>query len=69
MDFVCKYVCAIGRQEGGITRFIILNNISTFPHYLQVESIIAKLCKNLGTLDEPEARAGMIWIIGEYAKR
>ena len=69
VDFVCKYVRVIGRHQGGITRFITFNNISTFPHYLQVESIIAKLCKNLGTLDEPEARAGMIWIIGEYAER
>ena len=69
MDFVCKYVRVIGRHQGGITRFITFNNISTFPHYLQVESIIATLCKNLGTLDEPEARAGMIWIIGEYAER
>merc|ERR1719187_2199874 len=30
------------------------------------ESIIATLCENLDTLDEPEARASMIWIIGEY---
>ena len=29
------------------------------------ESIIATLCENLDTLDEPEARASMIWIIGE----
>ena len=33
------------------------------------ESVIATLCKNLDTLDEPEARASMIWIIGEYAER
>jgi hypothetical protein len=32
---------------------------------LQYESIIATLCENLDTLDEPEARASMIWIIGE----
>ncbi|XP_013383194.1 AP-1 complex subunit beta-1 isoform X1 [Lingula anatina] len=35
----------------------------------QYESIIATLCENLDTLDEPEARASMIWIIGEYAER
>ena len=29
------------------------------------ESIIATLCENLDTLDEPEARASMIWIIGK----
>ncbi|VDL94714.1 unnamed protein product [Schistocephalus solidus] len=33
------------------------------------ESIISNLCENLDTLDEPEARASMIWIIGEYAER
>ena len=33
------------------------------------ESVIAALCENLDTLDEPEAKASMIWIIGEYAER
>jgi len=33
------------------------------------EGIIAKLCENLESLDEPEAKASMIWIIGEYADR
>lgn len=40
-------------------------------HYAtcRYESIIATLCENLDTLDEPEAKASMIWIIGEYAER
>lgn len=33
------------------------------------ENIISTLCENLDSLDEPEARASMIWIIGEYAER
>lgn len=33
------------------------------------ESIISTLCENLYSLDEPEARASMVWIIGEYAER
>ncbi len=33
------------------------------------ESIISTLCENLESLDEPEAKASMIWIIGEYAER
>jgi vesicle coat complex subunit len=33
------------------------------------ENIISTLCENLKSLDEPEARASMIWIIGEYAER
>ena len=30
------------------------------------ELILATLCKNLESLNEPEAKASMIWIIGEY---
>ncbi|GAB5034331.1 beta-adaptin-like protein c [Nannochloropsis oceanica] len=33
------------------------------------EQVIAALCESLETLDEPEAKASMIWIIGEYADR
>lgn len=33
------------------------------------ESIIGTLCENLDSLEEPEARAAMIWIIGQYADR
>lgn len=33
------------------------------------ESIISTLCDSLESLDEPEAKASMIWIIGEYADR
>ncbi|ORX91460.1 putative beta-adaptin [Basidiobolus meristosporus CBS 931.73] len=35
----------------------------------QYESIINKLCENLDSLDEPEAKVAMIWIIGQYAER
>jgi AP-1 complex subunit beta-1 len=34
----------------------------------QYESIISLLCDNLEALDEPDAKASMIWIIGEYAE-
>lgn len=33
------------------------------------ESVISVLCENLDTLDEPEAKASMIWIVGQYADR
>ncbi|KAF9160103.1 beta-adaptin [Actinomortierella ambigua] len=33
------------------------------------EAIIPTLCQNLDSLDEPEARGSLIWIIGEYAER
>lgn len=31
------------------------------------EGIIPTLCSNLDILDEPEAKAAMVWIIGEFA--
>ena len=31
--------------------------------------MIGTLCECLDTLDEPEAKGSMIWIIGEYAER
>ncbi|KAH6577738.1 hypothetical protein BASA62_000719 [Batrachochytrium salamandrivorans] len=33
------------------------------------EGIIPELCQNMESLDEPEAKAALIWIIGEYADR
>nr|CAI9701743.1 unnamed protein product [Rangifer tarandus platyrhynchus] len=33
------------------------------------ESVMATLCENLDSLDEPDARAAMIWIVGECAER
>ncbi|KAJ8075101.1 beta-adaptin [Marasmius tenuissimus] len=33
------------------------------------EGIIPTLCANLDELDEPEAKASLIWIIGEYASK
>lgn len=35
----------------------------------QYENVLPTLCENLDSLDEPEARAAMIWIIGQYADR
>lgn len=35
----------------------------------QYEGIIGSLCQNLDALDTPEAKASMIWIIGQYADR
>lgn len=38
-----------------------------YPH--SYEGIIPTLCANLEELDEPEAKASLIWIIGEYAEK
>ena len=31
--------------------------------------MIGTLCENLDTLDDSEAKASMIWVVGEYADR
>lgn len=33
------------------------------------EGVIPTLCANLQELDEPEAKASLVWIIGEYADK
>lgn len=51
-------------QEGIV---VIKDIFRRYPN--QYESIIGTLCENLDALDEPEAKAAMIWIIGQYADR
>jgi AP-2 complex subunit beta-1 len=46
---------------------VIRNIFRKYPN--RYESIISILCENLDHLDEPEAKAAMIWVIGEYADR
>lgn len=46
---------------------VIRNIFRKYPN--QYESIIGTLCENLDSLDEPEAKAAMVWVIGEYADR
>ena len=46
---------------------VIKNIFRRYPN--KYESIISILCENLDSLDEPEAKAAMIWVIGEYADR
>ncbi len=35
------------------------------PLSCRYEGIISLLCENLDTLDEPEAKAAMVWVLGE----
>ena len=37
-----------------------------YPH--AYESIIPSLCESIEALDEPESKASLIWMIGEYAE-
>ena len=51
-------------QEGVI---VIKDILRRYPN--RYEKVISVLCDNLETLDEPEAKAAMVWIIGEYAEK
>ena len=46
---------------------VIRNIFRKYPN--RYEGIISILCEHLDSLDEPEAKAAMIWIIGQYADR
>ena len=47
---------------------VVMKNIfRKYPN--KYESIISTLCENLDSLDEPEAKAAMVWVIGQYADR
>ncbi|KAL0588808.1 AP-2 complex subunit beta [Plecturocebus cupreus] len=59
VDFVRKAVRAIGRCAIKVEQ-------SAECCYV---SIIATLCENLDSLDEPDDRAAMIWTVGEYGER
>uniref|UniRef100_A0A8C8A9R7 AP complex subunit beta n=1 Tax=Otus sunia TaxID=257818 RepID=A0A8C8A9R7_9STRI len=72
VDFVRKAVRAIGRCAIKVEVRAALGDracVSTILVQVGYESVIATLCENLDSLDEPEARAAMIWIVGEYAER
>ena len=46
---------------------VIRNIFRKYPN--RYESVISTLCEHMDSLDEPEAKAAMIWIIGQYADR
>lgn len=46
---------------------VIRNIFRKYPN--QYESIISHVISNIDDLDEPEAKAAVIWIIGQYADR
>jgi len=46
---------------------VIRNIFRKYPN--QYESIISTLCQHMDSLEDPEAKAAMIWIIGQYADR
>lgn len=63
MDLVSTNVSYIV-QEATV---VIKNIFRRYPN--RYERVISVLCEHLDSLDEPEAKAAMIWIIGNYADR
>ena len=63
LDLVSTKVSYIVQEATVVFR----NIFRKYPN--QYESIIGTLCENLDSLDEPEAKAAMIWVIGQYADR
>ena len=63
LDLVANKVSYIV-QEATV---VIRNIFRKYPN--RFEGIISILCEHLDSLDEPEAKAAMIWIIGQYADR
>jgi vesicle coat complex subunit len=57
------------RDQANCLRSVIIPQdiFRKYPH--SYEGIIPVLCANLDDLDEPEAKASLIWIIGEYAEK
>ncbi|KAG9250544.1 adaptin N terminal region-domain-containing protein [Emericellopsis atlantica] len=45
---------------------VIKDILRKYPGF---EGVIPTLCKHIDELDEPTARASLIWIVGEYAER
>lgn len=46
------------------TIIVIRDIFRKYPR--KYEKILKDLCENLKNLDDPEAKASMVWIIGEY---
>ena len=61
MDFVRRVNYVV--QEA----IVVIKDI--FRKYPGYEGIIPTLCQCIDELDEPNARASLIWIVGEYAEK
>ncbi|PPQ90194.1 hypothetical protein CVT25_001374 [Psilocybe cyanescens] len=61
LDLISTRVSYVVQEAVVVMKDIFRKYPSTY------EGIIPVLCSNLDELDEPEAKASLIWIIGEYA--
>ena len=63
MDLIATRVSYVVQEAVVVMKDIFRKYPSTY------EGVIPTLCANLDELDEPEAKASLIWIIGEYASK
>lgn len=63
LDLVSTKVSYVVQEATVVSRDILRK----YPG--QYESIISTLCENLDSLDEPESKKSIIWVIGQYAAR
>ncbi|KAF7336049.1 AP complex subunit beta [Mycena sanguinolenta] len=74
VDFVRRGIKAIGQTavkiDAAAEREAVVVMKDIFRKYPSTyEGVIPTLCANLDELDEPEAKASLIWIIGEHAEK
>ncbi|KAI0255583.1 clathrin binding protein [Lactifluus subvellereus] len=63
LDLIATRVSYVVQEVVVVMKDIFRRYPSTY------EGVIPTLCANLEELDEPEAKASLIWIIGEYANK
>ncbi|KAH9976832.1 clathrin binding protein [Lactifluus volemus] len=63
LDLIATRVSYVVQEAVVVMKDIFRRYPSTY------EGVIPTLCANLEELDEPEAKASLIWIIGEYANK
>ncbi|KAF9235918.1 armadillo-type protein [Melanogaster broomeanus] len=63
LDLIATRVSYVVQEAVVVMKDIFRKYPSTY------EGVIPTLCANLEELDEPEAKASLIWIIGEYAEK
>ncbi|KAH9984404.1 Adaptor protein complex beta subunit [Russula vinacea] len=63
LDLIATRVSYVVQEAVVVMKDIFRRYPSTY------EGVIPTLCANLEELDEPEAKASLIWIVGEYANK
>lgn len=59
--------CYSANNGAVLTSCVAQDIFRKYPH--RYEGIIPTLCASLEELDEPEAKASLVWILGEYADK